>query len=118
MDKSLIKETASHTNIFLLTSSEETESDSSQRCTAKAVRVREKTARVFLIPRSHCVLEKRNFTEKVFKTPTKQGGVRGTAFSVLPLALKVTFPHCHQLIFPQREGRITWEAKILNKRYK
>lgn len=60
------------------------------------------------------MLEKWNFTEVVFKTTTKQGTVRGAAFSVLPLALKMSFSHWHQLFFPQREVRTIWEAEILS----
>lgn len=92
------------------------QSDSSRRCTAKAVRVREKNSKsVFLIPTSHGVLEKWNFKEKVFKTPTKQGGVRGTAFSVLPLALKATFPHCHRLTYPERSKNNLGGINILQE---
>lgn len=62
--------------------------------------------------KSHWVLGRWNFTEKVHKTTTKQGDVRGTTLSALPLTFKVTFPNWQKLFFPQREARIIWQAEI------
>lgn len=48
-----------------------------------------------------------------FQNPNKKGGVRDTAFSVQPLALKVTFAIQNPLVFLQREARIIWEIEVL-----